>query len=69
MSQPGREAELYEASEAFWDGETQLMRNAILLTGDYRTEAAALLAKVSFKSLGKYTQRFVVRQIGDSLVE
>lgn len=69
MSAPDRTAELYEASEEFWNGESQIVREGILLAGEYGNEAAARFKVLPFRELSQAAQRVVVRQIGEVLAK
>ena len=67
MSQPDREAELFSASEEFWNKETASMRESILIAAGYHSTLALNLKYNEFRSLNSWAQRAVVRQIGGIL--
>jgi len=62
-----KERELYEATEAFWDRETEGVRATILSAAGFAMDSA--IEKFPFHALSKKSKQLVVGIIGDSLVK
>ena len=69
MSQPDGRAELYDASQTFWDEESAQMRESLLLASGYDLADALDLSGIKFNQLNSWAQRSVVRLIGEKLAE
>lgn len=67
MNQESREVELFEASAAFWDGESKIVRRGILIAAGFSGDSG--FEDIPFNALSKSSRRAIARKIGEVLAK